>query len=120
NTFFPTQPYGQQRIINFNNFGRATDNFLSYYGNASYTYRSRYTFSASGRIDHTNFFGLNTNQRAVPLYSLGASWSLSNEPFYHIDWLSYLKPRATFGYNGNINTSVSAVTTVFKELNAIY
>lgn len=121
NTYFPTLPYGStQRIQSVNGFGKTTDNFLSYFGNAAYTYNNLYTLSLSGRIDQTNFFGLNTNQKAVPLYSFGLAWNLSKESFYNVKWLPNLKPRFTFGYNGNINSSVTAVTTISRELSAPY
>jgi TonB-linked SusC/RagA family outer membrane protein len=88
-----------------------TDRFLSYYANGAYTYKSRYTFSASGRLDQSNLFGVKTNQKGVPLYSAGLGWTVSGEDFYHAGWMPYLKLRATFGYNGNINKTVTAFTT---------
>jgi TonB-linked SusC/RagA family outer membrane protein len=89
----------------------ATDHYLSYYANAAYTYDRRLTLSGSARLDRSNLFGVKTNQKGVPLWSAGAAWELSRESFYHLGWLPYLKLRATFGYNGNINKSLSAYTT---------
>ncbi|MEO7215550.1 SusC/RagA family TonB-linked outer membrane protein [Mucilaginibacter sp.] len=89
----------------------ATDHYRSYYANAAYTYDGRITFSASGRIDQSNLFGVRTNQKGVPLYSLGAAWNIGREGFYGLDWLPELKLRASFGYNGNSNKSLSAFTT---------
>ncbi|POY36273.1 SusC/RagA family TonB-linked outer membrane protein [Solitalea longa] len=88
-----------------------TDRFRSFYANGSYTFKERYTLSASGRIDQSNFFGVSTNQRSVPLWSAGLSWNISKEPFYKPDWLPQLKLRATYGYNGNIDKTVTAYTT---------
>lgn len=92
-------------------FSGTTDRFVSYFANAAYTYQGRYTLSGSGRLDQSNLFGVNTNQKGVPLYSAGASWNLSDEPFYHWSGLPYLKLRSTYGYNGNIDKSLSAYTT---------
>ncbi len=88
-----------------------TDRHLSYYANASYGYLRRYMFSISGRLDRSNLFGVNANQQGVPLYSVGFAWQLGQEKFYKVDWLPYLKIRATYGYNGNINKTLSAYTT---------
>lgn len=88
-----------------------TDHYLSYYANAAYAYDRRFTVSASARLDRSNLFGVNTNQKGVPLWSTGVAWELSREGFYHWEGLPYLKLRATFGYNGNINKSLSAYTT---------
>jgi TonB-dependent starch-binding outer membrane protein SusC len=99
-----TIPYGKS-------ISGITDRYISYYANVAYTLLKRYNFSASARKDESNLFGVNANQRSVPLWSIGASWELNKEPFYHIDWLPYLKLRITNGYNGNVDKSVSAFTT---------
>ncbi len=96
----PEQPSGRDGY---------TDRFLSYYGNGSFAYRKRYIFSASLRWDGSNLFGVKTNQRGTPLWSVGGSWEASGERFYPIaDWLPYLRLRATYGSAGNVNKSVSA------------
>ncbi len=106
-------PDGSTRQIPVNQgLSKATDRYISYYSNAGYTFNSRYTFTASARIDRSNLFGVRTNQKAVPLYSVGTGWGLSKEDFYHLAWLPYLKFRATLGYTGNINKSATAVTTI--------
>lgn len=89
------------------------DRFLSLYTNASYTYDRRYSVSASTRYDQSNLFGVDANQRGVPLYSLGLGWNLHEEAFYHLSALPYLKLRLTYGYSGNIDKSVSAYTTAY-------
>lgn len=81
----------------------------SFYSNAAYTYDKRYTVSGSVRKDVSSVFGQTTNRKGSPYYSAGASWSVNNEKFYHLDWLPYLQIRATFGYNGNVNASITSV-----------
>jgi len=88
-----------------------SDRFLSYYVNASYTYKQRYIVSASTRRDESNLFGVKTNQKGVPLWSAGLAWEISRENFYRVDWLPLLKLRITSGANGNVDRSVSAYTT---------
>ncbi|RYY52489.1 MAG: SusC/RagA family TonB-linked outer membrane protein [Chitinophagaceae bacterium] len=87
------------------------DRYLSYYANAAYTLAGKLTASASARLDRSNLFGVKTNQNGVPLWSGGLSWNVSKESFYKWNWLPNLKLRATFGYNGSVNKSVSAFTT---------
>ena len=89
----------------------SVDRFLSQYLNAAYTYSGKYTLSASARRDASNLFGVNANQRGVPLWSAGMAWTISKENFYHVDWMPYLKLRSTYGYSGNINRSVTAFLT---------
>lgn len=106
--YYPTRSY---TIPNEDRHVALTDRFVSLYANASYTYADRYMLSVSGRKDQSNLFGVNANQRGVPLWSAGLSWNIHEEAFYHIEWLPYLKLRATYGYNGNIDKSVTAFTT---------
>jgi len=97
------------------------DRFRSYYSNASYTYDRRYTVSASGRIDQSNFFGVNANQRSVPLWSVGAKWDVSNEAFFTNRILERLALRATYGFNGNLDRNITAYTTAaYGSSGALY
>ncbi|TKT85999.1 SusC/RagA family TonB-linked outer membrane protein [Dyadobacter frigoris] len=98
-------------ILNNDTQSELTDHYLSYYANFSYTLYQRYTLTGSARLDQSNLFGVETNQKGAPLWSAGGSWNLSKESFYHVSSLPYLKLRLTYGFNGNINKSVSALTT---------
>lgn len=88
------------------------DRFRSVYFNAAYTYLDRYTLTASARKDASNYFGVSANQRAIPLWSAGLKLDVDKEPFYNLQWLPNLKLRSTYGYNGNINKSVNALTVI--------
>ncbi|WP_164111695.1 MULTISPECIES: SusC/RagA family TonB-linked outer membrane protein [Sphingobacterium] len=96
-------------IPSLRSLGSGEDRFRSYFSNVSYSY-GNYTISASCRIDQSNFFGVNANQKSVPLWSSGFKWRASNECFYNIQWLPELSLRATYGYNGNLDRSLTGVT----------
>lgn len=98
-------------IRNADNETDLTDRFISYYANAAYALKKRYLLNGSVRLDRSNLFGVKTNQKGVPLWSAGLGWNLSNEAFYQVSFLPYLKMRATYGYNGNVNRSISAYVT---------
>lgn len=99
------------KIPYYNNDVSLAERYLSYYLSADYTYLGRYTLSASARRDESNLFGVKTNQRGVPLWSVGGAWLLSKEDFYRLGWLPFLRLRITDGYNGNIDRSTTAYTT---------
>ncbi|RZF57888.1 SusC/RagA family TonB-linked outer membrane protein [Sphingobacterium corticibacterium] len=88
------------------------DNFLSYFSNAAYTYNRRYTVSGSFRKDEANLFGVSSNMKGTPLWSLGAAWDLSQENFYKIPWMPYVKVRASYGVNGNISRMANALAVI--------
>ncbi|MBH2003261.1 MAG: SusC/RagA family TonB-linked outer membrane protein [Sphingobacteriia bacterium] len=110
-TVFPTIPTGSNRVPFSSGISQTNDRFLSYYSNASYLINGKYSLTASARIDKSNLFGVNTNQKAIPLYSIGAGWEFSKEKWLNLAWLDAGKLRVTYGYNGNINKSVAAITT---------
>ncbi len=104
------------KIDNPQSISGTLNRFLSEYANASYTYRNKYILSGSARKDGSNLFGVKTNQKFVPLWSAGAGWHISKEPFYHIDWLPKLKLRLTYGLQGNYSNETSAFTTISYDL----
>lgn len=103
---------GNQKITNQTSFSDKLYRYASFFGNAAYILQNRYSISASVRYDASNLFGVNTNQKGVPLWSAGLGWELSREEFYHVDFLPHLKVRFTFGYNGNVDNTLSAYTTL--------
>ncbi|MBB6324503.1 TonB-linked SusC/RagA family outer membrane protein [Algoriphagus iocasae] len=95
-----------------NSVGGTTDRFRSYFINGAYSYKDRYTLSASGRIDQSNLFGVRANQRSVPLWSTGFKWDIHKENFLSADRINQLTFRTSYGYSGNIDNSITAFTTM--------
>ncbi len=111
-TLYPSYVNGFNTAIPYvDKYTQLNDHNLSYYGNVTYGLHNRYSVSLTARVDKSNLFGVETNQKTVPLYSLGGSWELSKESFYKLDFLPYARLRVTWGYNGNIDKKVSAFTT---------
>lgn len=112
-TFFPLYGRlggGSSRIPGGLAFNKKLDRFVSLYANAAYTYDNRYTISGSVRRDAANLFGVDINKKWKPLWSAGLSWNISNESFYNLDAVRYLRLRLTYGYQGNVNNSISPYT----------
>lgn len=85
---------------------------VSAYMNAAYTYDARYTLTLSGRLDGSNIFGVTASNRIKPNWSVGGAWNLHRESFFNSDLLELLKFRATYGYMGNVNNTISAYPTI--------
>ena len=103
---------GYEYIGNGLSFSQTRNNFVSYFGNAAYTYQGKYTLSASFRRDASNLFGVNTNDKWNPFWSAGLSYEISKESFYKSALFPYLRVRATYGFSGNVDQTKSAVTVV--------
>ncbi|MBL7858165.1 MAG: SusC/RagA family TonB-linked outer membrane protein [Cyclobacteriaceae bacterium] len=121
---YPSNSYAT--IPNTNGIKGTLDRYRSYFANTSYTFKERYTLYLSGRIDQSNLFGVRTNQKSAPLWSIGGKWVVNAEPFFKMESLPYLSLRATYGYNGNVDQNVTAFTTAqfisaaFSQRNAAF
>jgi hypothetical protein len=66
----------------------------------NYTFKDKYLFSASGRIDGSSRFGANSRYGFFPAVSGG--WILTNEKFLDNNkYVSFLKLRGSYGIVGN-------------------
>lgn len=112
-TKFPKNPNNAFDVVEYpRKITSLLDRYQSWYANGSYIYDEKYVFSASGRFDNTNYFGIRANHRLLPLWSAGFKWNLSREEFFKTDLFDQLAVKATYGYNGNINKSLTAYTTI--------
>ena len=80
---------------------------MSYYGRFTYAYDNRYNFKANFRADAFDSSKLSKQARWGYFPSFSAGWTISNESFFkdNVDRnaVSFLKLRASWGQNGNIN-----------------
>lgn len=112
-TYYATMDYSGGYLGGYPSQTDYLKRFLSYYGNAAYTYKGKYTWSGSVRYDDYNNFGLDKKYRAKPFWSTGLSWNVSKENFMQdITWVSSLRVRGTFGVNGNINQELRPFTNI--------
>jgi len=120
-TAYPTLvTQAQEFIPKIDGFGGTVNRFVSLFSNAAYTYKEKYTISASGRRDASNLFGVNTNDKWTPLWSGGAAWNMSKESFYSSDLLPLLKARVTYGFSGNADPSRTGITIISLLGNSEY
>ena len=80
---------------------------LSYFGRLGWSYANRYFLQANFRADAADSSKLDKDHRWGYFPSVSAGWTVSNEPFMQgiksaLD-LSFLKLRASWGVNGNVN-----------------
>jgi TonB-linked SusC/RagA family outer membrane protein len=103
----PVMPNGSNRSIlaagsTPYSFSDAESRFISYYSNAAYTFKNKYTINGSWRIDQSNLFGKEKSAQNKPVYSAGAKWLVSGEPFMaSLAAINEFALRATYGITGN-------------------
>ena len=72
----------------------------SWFTQAQYSYKERYILSATLRSDSSSVFAPGKRTGYFPAVS--AAWVISSEPFMkNLDWLTFLKLRASYGATGN-------------------
>lgn len=104
---------------NFTNHNAAyllelVNRYVSFYGNAAYTYDGRYTVSGSIRWDKTNLFSTGSKYQKRPIWSVGASWNIDREEFMQgADWVNMLKLRFSYGIGGNIAKNSAPYMTAY-------
>ncbi|MCB0582506.1 MAG: TonB-dependent receptor [Phaeodactylibacter sp.] len=72
---------------------------ISYYGRLIYDFEDKYLFTATLRRDGSSNFGSNNRWGVFPSFSVG--WVISDELFFNVRAIDFLKLRASWGKNGN-------------------
>ena len=75
---------------------------MSYFGRLNYNYDERYLVTLIARRDGSNKLALGNRFQTFPSASVG--WVVSNEGFWNIAPVNFLKLRASWGQNGNIES----------------
>lgn len=93
------------QYLNAGNGGNQTNSgtgsqwtLLSFFGKVNYNYDQRYLLSATIRRDGSSKLGIN-QWGNFPAFSLG--WRVSQESFFHVNFINDLKLRFGWGQNGN-------------------
>jgi TonB-linked SusC/RagA family outer membrane protein len=88
--------------------GFHTNNSL--FGRLNYDYKGTYLASFSGRRDGSIAFG--ANNKYANFYAGSLGWVATNEDFFHVPFIDYLKIRGSYGTSGNENTPPQSVQIV--------
>ncbi|MEG0891536.1 MAG: SusC/RagA family TonB-linked outer membrane protein [Bacteroidales bacterium] len=103
---------GWNSFANPNEQRETVNRFVSIYGNAAYTYNSKYSVTGSLRWDRSNLWGTDSKYQNKPLWSVGASWNIDKERFMEgAEWVDMLKLRASYGIGGNISKNSAPYLT---------
>ena len=91
-----------------------TNRYVSFYGNAAYTYDGKYTVTGSIRWDKTNLFATGSRYQKRPIWSVGAAWNVNHEKFMNdVEWVNMLKLRFSYGIGGNIAKNSAPYMTAY-------
>lgn len=85
---------------NMQNGGSASDVAIeSFFGRVNYDYDNRYLLQANVRSDGSSRFAKGHQWGTFPSFSAG--WNINREKFFHVNWISQLKLRGSWGILGD-------------------
>lgn len=86
-------------------------NGTSYFGRISYNYADRYLVYGTLRRDGTNKF----QQKWGLFPTVGLGWVISEESFFDVNQINFLKVRASWGKLGNANVAASVGEPTYEN-----
>lgn len=84
---------------------------LSYFSQLNYNFDQKYYFGASYRRDGSSRFG--KDSQWGDFWSISGGWIVTEESFLDLEFLNYLKFRASYGTNGNLPPDYYAALAFF-------
>lgn len=94
------------------------ESLLYQMGRVNYSYDGRYLLTATVRRDGYSGFSANNKSAVFPSVALG--WVLTNEEWFKVPQLDYLKLRAGYGVSGNQTTRYSSLARVNSSIGYIF
>ena len=76
---------------------------LSYFGRVDYDFNEKYLVSGTLRRDGSYAFG--ENNKFANFFSGSLGWVVTQEDFFKVDFIDYLKLRGSYGVTGNENVN---------------
>lgn len=92
----------QKMIRNLMDVGESINRSVSIFTALNYSYKDRYVFSTSARLDGADVIG--SKNRFSPLWNASFRYNLHKEPFMEkLKWISQMAFRVSYGYTGSID-----------------
>lgn len=108
--------YGSWLASNVPHLTDNLNNIISAYASFTYSWNQMVYLNLNGRIDGSNQFGDQSNDKLLPIWSVSASFNFGQLDFMRdLDWLDYLTVKSSYGFQGNMLTSESPVLTITKN-----
>ena len=91
-------------IRNLMDVGESINRSVSFFTALNYSYKDRYIFSTSARLDGADVIG--SKNRFSPLWNASFRYNIHKEPFMEkLEWISQMAFRVSYGYTGSIDKS---------------
>ena len=109
---------GQEENTPYYEMGNAHVRSVAFFGNATYSWKSRYTINGTIRYEGTNSLGKSRKSRWLPTWNVSGSWNVHNEEWFkdlYPTW-SHMTLRASYSLTGD-RPSVSNAYSIINSTN---
>ena len=89
------------------------ENYIYQMARINYNFENRYLLTATLRRD--GFSGFSKNNKVALFPSLGFGWVLSEEQFFDVPFVDFLKIRGSYGENGNLTPIYSSLARIVAD-----
>jgi len=103
--------YSNQATRMVSSFEDPLSELQSYFGRATINFKSKYLLTATFRADGSTKFGSDNKYGYFPSFS--GAWIASEEGFFKLNFINYLKFRVGWGKTGNQEFPSGASTTLY-------
>ncbi len=72
----------QEQNSDYFSLTNTNERSVAYFGNATYSYKGRYTINGTYRYEGTNRLGKSRSARWLPTWNVSGTWNIHEEPFF--------------------------------------
>ena len=72
----------QEQNSDYYSLTNTNERSVAYFGNATYSYKGRYTINGTYRYEGTNRLGKSRSARWLPTWNVSGTWNIHEEPFF--------------------------------------
>lgn len=88
------------------------ERFAGLFINGGYSFNEKYIFNGTLRYDGSNRLGNSRDARYLPTWNVSGAWNIDRESFFNIEFIDFLKLRATYGLSANLGPNTSALLNI--------
>ncbi|GJH40784.1 SusC/RagA family TonB-linked outer membrane protein [Capnocytophaga sp. HP1101] len=109
--------YLQEQSDSYYTINNTVNNNQAFFGNATYTFKNRYTLNGTLRYDASNKFAESRYIRWMPTWNVGVSWNVAQEAFFaKLKPLSNLSFKASFGVTAISPSVTNSLSQIYTDL----
>lgn len=88
---------------------------VTFLASATYGYAGRYVLNAEFNMEGSNAAGGTARSRWLPTWNVGAKWNIDKEDFFHVEEVTGLSLRASYGLTAKMNENAINSSAIYSN-----